>query len=469
MSNDTSKMFGEEKIGKLLFKFSIPIILSMLISELYSMVDTMFVGNEVGANGIAALALVFPIQRIIIALSMMIALGTSTAFSRANGSNDKEKAKDIVNNGFSLAIVVMITLTTLVYTFRKQILVFLGASDKILPYANEYLSVIIFGSLFLSLTIFISNIILALGNNKVAIISNSIGAITNIIIDYILVIKFSMGVRGAAIATAVSQMVGFSYAYYRYVRIKKDFGLKSGFSLKKSVIVPILLVGVSAFIVEAEDGIVMATLNNLLLRAVGDEGIVVLGVITKVYMFLFVTMFGISSAMQPIVAYNVGARNYERVKEIMKKTIFYAFLATGALWAFTLFFAPQLISLFVEDQNILDKSVQAFRIMVSLFPLISVYYVSIFYYQALGKARASVMVSIFRQIIVMIPVAVILMKVFNLGAMGAWLAYPISDILAATVSCILVKREFKELDVKMEKVKKEKQKEKSYKKELIFN
>ena len=161
--------------------------------------------------------------------------------------------------------------------------------------------------------------------------------------------------------------------------------------------------------------------------------------------------------------------NIEIDSVMEKKTIFYAFLATGALWAFTLFFAPQLISLFVEDQNILDKSVQAFRIMVSLFPLISVYYVSIFYYQALGKARASVMVSIFRQIIVMIPVAVILMKVFNLGAMGAWLAYPISDILAATVSSILVKREFKELDVKMEKVKKEKQKEKSYKKELIFN
>lgn len=143
-----SKMFGEEKIGKLLFKFSIPIILSMLISELYSMVDTLFVGNEVDSNGIGALALVYPVQRIIIALSMMIALGTSTAFSRSNGQKNLENSREIVNNGISLAISTMFTLTIVVFLLREKILITLGASPKILPYAMEYLSIIIFGSTF---------------------------------------------------------------------------------------------------------------------------------------------------------------------------------------------------------------------------------------------------------------------------------------------------------------------------------
>lgn len=458
---DSSKMFGEEKIGKLLFKFSIPIILSMLISELYSMVDTMFVGNYVNENGIGALVLVFPIQRFIIALSMMFALGTSTAFSRANGSEDSNKAKEIVINGFSLTITTMITITTLVYLFKEQILVFLGASDLLLPYALDYLGIIIFGSVFLSSTLFISNIILALGNNKVAIIANSIGAITNIIIDYILVVKVGMGVKGAAYATAFSQFVGFLFAYYNFRKVKKEYNIKTKFTLKPSILIPIVLVGVSAFIVEAEDGIVIAVLNNLLQEAAGDEGIVVLGVITKVYMFLFVNMFGIASAMQPIASYNIGARNYKRVKETVKKAILFAFLTSGILWAGTMIFAKQIISLFVVDKHIIKSSVTAFRIMVSVFPIISVYYVSIFYYQALGKARASVMVSIFRQIIIMIPIALFLVKVMGLGAMGAWLSYPVSDILAAIFSGYLMKKEADAIDEKI--------KEKKYSKELSFN
>ncbi len=448
-----SKMFGEEKIGKLLFKFSIPIILSMLISELYSMVDTLFVGNEVGSNGIGALALVYPVQRIIIALSMMIALGTSTAFSRSNGQKNLENSREIVNNGLSLAISTMFTLTIVVFLLREKILITLGASPKILPYAMEYLSIIIFGSTFLSLTIFISNIIISLGNNKISIASNSIGAITNVILDYILVVHVKMGVKGAAIATTVSQIVGFLYAYYNYVKIKREYGIPSGFKLQKKIIVPILLVGISSFIVESEEGIVMAVLNNLLLNTVGDRGIIVLGVITRIYMFLFINMFGIASAMQPIAAYNIGAKNYERLKEIMQKTTLSALLTSGVLWGFTMIFAPQLISLFVKDIDIIRESVKAFRIMVAVFPIISIYYVSIFYYQAMGKARYSILVSVLRQLIIMMPMAVVLVKVFNLGAMGVWLAYPISDIIVSITSYILIKDEGTELNTRIEKQK----------------
>lgn len=447
----SNKLFGEEKIGKLLLKFSVPIIISFLVSELYNMVDTLFVGRNVGGHGIGALVLVFPIQRIIIALSVMIAVGASTAFSRANGQNNMEQSRKIVNNGFSLSYLLMISITAIIYMFSEKILLGLGASHQTLPYANTYLDIIIFGSTFLSLTTFISNIMISLGNNKVSIISTSIGAIINIILDYILVVEFKMGVKGAAIATTVSQVIGFIYAYYNYSKVKKEFKISSGFELDKKVIMPIILVGLSAFVIEAEDGILMAVLNHLLLNTVGDSGIVVLGVISKVYMFLFITMFGIASAMQPIAAFNVGAKNYKRLKSVMQKTSIYAFITSAIMWVFAMLFTPQLISIFVKEPEIINESVKAFRIMVSVLPVVSIYYVSIFYFQAMGKAKTSILMSILKQLIIMLPISIILVKVFNLGATGVWLSYPISDILASLASYMLVREEAYNLNIKVEK------------------
>lgn len=456
---EDNNLFGREKIGKLLVRFSIPIIISLLVSELYNMVDTLFVGRYVSEKGIGALVLVFPIQRIIIALSMMIGIGTSTAFSRALGAKEDEKSKKIVRNGFTLAIVIMLTLTGLVYFKAEPILRGLGASDSILPYAMDYLSIIILGSTFLSLTIFTSNIMISTGNSRVSIASTSIGAVLNVIIDYVLVKELGFGVKGAAIATTLSQIAGFSYAYYNLRKLKKEHGIKTGLELNPKIFMPIVLVGISAFIIEAEDGILMGVLNKLLSAAVGDSAIIVLGVISKLYMFLFVTMFGIASAMQPIAAYNAGANNYARLKEVMRKTTVYATLSTAVLWAIGMVFTEPIVKLFVMDPEIVAESVIAFRIMIAVFPLISVYYVSIFYFQSIGKPRYSVSVSILRQLVIMMPLSIIMVKAFNMGAMGVWLSYPIADLISTGISFVLIRKESNKLTetIKKEKKKKEKQ------------
>ncbi|NLY45437.1 MAG: MATE family efflux transporter [Tissierella sp.] len=456
MGSKSSKLFKEEKIGKLLLRFSIPIIIAFLISELYNMVDTVFVGNYVGPLGIGALVLVFPIQRIIFAIGIMIAIGSSTTFSRELGRRNTENAIKVVNNGLSFSLGLMTILTFAVYLFKEKILLLMGASPDILPYAMEYLGGIIFGSVFLCLTIFISNIMISLGNNKLSIITNSIGAITNIVLNYILVVNFKMGVTGAAIATTVSQIIGFSYGFYKFIRVAKENNINLKLELDQRIIIPVITVGLSAFVVEAEDGILMAVLNNLLANTVGDSGIVVLGVISKLYMFLFITMFGIASAMQPIAAYNMGAKNYRRLKSLMKKTTLYAFLTSVVLWTFMMIFAPQLISIFVKEQTIIAESVKAFRIMISVFPIISVYYVSIYYFQAMGKAKTSLMVCLLRQIAIMIPLSIILVKGFNMGAMGVWLSYPIADILSSLLSYMLIRNEGMELGIIIEKQGREK-------------
>lgn len=445
------RLFGEEKIGKLLLRFSIPIIAAFLVSELYNMVDTIFIGRTVGGTGIGALVVVFPIQRIIIALSVMIAIGTSTALSRANGQKNLEEGSKAIKNGFTFATVLMITITGIVFIFSEKILRALGATGEILKYGKEYLTIIIFGSTFLSLTIFIAKIMISFGNSRVSITSTSIGAIFNIILDIILVVNFKMGVKGAAIATAVSQLIGFLYAYYCYSRIRKANNISKGFELDIKAIFPILLIGISAFIIEAEDGILMAVLNNLLGRTVGESGIIVFGVISKVYMFLFIAMFGIASAMQPIAAYNIGAKNYKRIKTVMEETRKYSFITSVIMWAIGIIFAPQLMSIFVRDKEVIYESARAFRIMISAFPMISIYYISIFYFQAQGEAKKSIMISLLRQLIIMMPLSIVLVKSFDLGAMGVWLAYPISDVLSCIVAYILIKKEGTRLNIKIKK------------------
>ncbi len=444
-----NKLFGEEKIGKLLLKFSIPIIISILVSELYNMVDTFFVGRTIGGSGIGALVMVFPIQRIIIALSIMIAIGTSTALSRANGKEDMETGSKALKNGFSISLLIMAAITVIVFIFSEQILRGLGASGDILKYADQYLRIIIFGSTFLSLTIFISKIMISFGNSRVSITSTSIGAIINVILDIILVVNLDMGIKGAAIATTSSQIIGFLYAYYAYNKIRKENNIPKGFEFDFKFIMPILLIGISAFIIEAEDGILMAVLNNLLASNVGENGIIVLGVISKVYMFLFITMFGIASAMQPIAAYNIGAKNYGRTKKVMKETRKYSFITSTIMWALGIVFAPQLMSIFVREADLIQESARTFRIMISAFPLISIYYVSIFYFQAQGQAKKSIMISFLRQLIIMIPLAIILVKSFNLGAMGVWISYPIADAISGLTSYVLVRREGKRLTIKV--------------------
>lgn len=454
----STKIFGEEKIGRLLFRFSIPIIFAYLISELYGIVDTIFVGREVGSTGIAALVLVFPIQRIIYAIASMISIGTSTAFARANGEKDFNESRDVLMSGFTLSYLIMLGIVVGVLLFREEILIFLGASEAILPLAKQYLSFIILGSVFLSMSLFISNIMYSVGNSKISVMSTSIGAMVNILINIILVSNLNMGVLGAGISTAISQMVGFIFAYYHYRGIKKKYRIGFGFKLDKKIIQSILLVGVSALIVDADDGFLMAVLNNLLGSTIGDAGIVVLGVVSKVYMFLFIGMIGVAVAMQPIAAYNIGAKNFKRLKEVMKKTTKYAFLTSLAIWAAMFIFAQDLIGIFVTDQEVISESVKAFRIMIAVFPLVSIYYVSIYYFQAMGKAKTSLLVSALRQIILMIPISIILVRGFNLGAMGVWLTYPISDFLASLASFMLIRNEGLELNLKLKKQQLEREK-----------
>lgn len=459
------KLFSKEKVEKALLKFAVPAMISLLVMELYNMVDTFFVGLVIGPKAIGALTIAFPVQRLMSSLGMMIAVGASTAVARSLGKKDYDNLKSVILNAINITIVIMVVLTLIISIFKKDMITgLLGASQSIYPYAEKYISIVVLGGLFQALTLVICYIMTSLGYTNITLKATSVGAILNVIIDYFLVMHLNFGVAGAAIATVVSQTVALVYAIYKLNKVKKKIGLnlKLNFELKLDILKPILAVGFSTFIIEISDAVVAVILNNILSIYGGDKALIIVGVTTKISMFLFITVIGISSAMQPIAAFNYGAKDLVRVKEVVVKTIVAVTGATLILWAVMLIFANPIIGLFLKDTSLLVETVKAFRIIISLFPTIGIYYVSIYYYQSMGKARTSLILSVYRQMIIFIPLLFILVGKFNI--MGAWIAYPISDLISAITGVIYVRVALKEKDKAIEAQEYEKErKEKAFK------
>ncbi|MEG1256583.1 MATE family efflux transporter [Clostridium sp.] len=434
-------IFSDNKPYRVLLKFAIPAIFSLLVAELYNMVDTVFVGRFIGPNAIGALTVAFPIQRFLIAISFLIAIGCSTYVSRFSGENEPKKVKKTIINAIVLTLIAQTIIPFVLFFFRGTILYKLGASEVTYGLTNDYVSIIFIGALFQGLTIVCSYIMTALGNSKIGLYANSIGAVLNIIIDYILVAHFPIGIAGAAIATVFSQFVGLLFVLYKFKDVVKHFEIK--FSLKHiisnmdiSILKGLVAVGFSTFVIEISDAVVAVVLNNLLIAEGGDAAIIIVGVITKISMFMFIAIIGISSAMQPIVAFNFGAGNYTRMKTTVKASIKTVTVISLAFGAVLMYFAPQMISLFLTDAKLLSEAVTALRICICFLPLVGFYYVGIYYYQAIGEAKKGFRLSLFRQLIVFIPLAVVFVNIF--GIVGAWIAYPVSDLISAVASFYLL-------------------------------
>jgi len=444
---ESNRMFGEEKIGKLLLKFSVPAIISLMVAEMYNMVDSMFLGQAIGANAIGALTIAFPIQRLFFAISMLIAIGAATSVSRSCGDKDFENLKIIIPNAIVLMFIIVSVIGTGIFIFQDKILISLGASKNTFPLAKEYISIILIGVLFQSFTIIASYIITSFGNTKIVLLSTSIGAICNIIMNYFLVNVLSFGVKGAAISTVISQIIAFIYVFIVFIQLK--MGLKFSFklNLNKAVSIGIICVGFSTFIIEISDAVVAAILNNLLFSYGGDLAIVTIGLTTRVSMFLFMTVMGISSAMQPIAAYNYGAGNYTRLKEVVRTSIIAVSVSSTLLWALFMVFSKQLIGLFINDVAITDQTTKAFRMVIAVFPCIGVYYLAISYCQAINRVKTSFKLSIFRQLIIFIPLVYSFVSGLGMGVAGAWLAYPVSDMISFITATIFINYTYISLEI----------------------
>lgn len=409
------------------------------------MVNMVFVGRYVGIYAIGGLTIAFPVQVLMISEGLLISIGSSTFAARYFGEKNIQKLKYIIINSLVLTLGLLLLTSFLIFLFKKPIIYVLGASSNTFVYADKYISIILIGGIFQSLSLVACYIMKALGNALINLYSYSLGTACNIIFCYILIVNFKLGVSGAGFAFVISQLVTFAYTMHKFRFVIKKLGmhfiLRYYKLLKMRYMKDIIETGFSTFIVEISDAVVGAFLNNLLMLKDGDNAVIIIGIITKISMFMFITIIGISLAMQPIIAYNYGSGNFKRMKRVLKITIKAVTITSLVLLIVFMTFSDKLIGFFVKDSELLKKAQLAFRICISLIPLTGIYYICIYYYQAVGKTKLSFFLSIYRQLVVFIPAAVILVELF--GTIGAWIAYPVSDLVSFITSLYFIRKAIK--------------------------
>lgn len=433
--------FRGDEIWKLLLKFAVPSIISLLIIELYNMVDMVFTGRYVGENAIAALTIDFPIQKFLVSAGMLVAVGASTIVAAELGSRNKLNLTKTIINAFILISVFLFCSIIIIYLFKNKILTALGASSIIFPLADKYISIALIGCIFQCISMVACYIMNSLGYTKITLKSNILGLCINVILDYVLVKMAGIGIQGAALATDISQLAALVYTFYKFKAVKLEFQIKF---LDMDILKKIMAIGFTSFVIEISDAVISVILNELLVAKGGDNAIIIIGIITKISMFIYVTIIGISAAMQPIVAYNYGAQNYKKMKDVLKLTVKVVVITSIISGSLLMLFAKSVISFFLKDPSMLNETVAAFRISISAYPVIGIYYVCIYYYQAVDEAVRAFMLTVYGNIIVFMVTLLLLVNCF--GIIGAWIAYPVSGIITFLTAVWYIRKEFKELD-----------------------
>lgn len=434
-------MLAEAPIGKLLLKLSVPATLAMIVNALYNIVDAIYIGQGVGFLGMAGLTVSFPIQMFILAVGQMVGIGGGALASISLGEGDSEKADNVAGNAYVLIVILGIAIMILGSLLLDPILKTFGASADVLPYARDYMSVIFMGAVFFSFSVVGNNIVRSEGNAMVAMISMMIGAGLNIVLDPIFIFAFDMGIRGAALATILSQFMSFVYLLVYMYSGKSIFAIKPH-HLRPHVryMKEILSLGFPAFSRQVGGSILAIFLNNAIVHYGGDIALSAYGAINRIISFLFMPMFGVLQGFQPIAGFNYGARRFDRVRESMKIAQITLIAMSSLGWAIAQLFPALIMRLFTPEPDVIEIGASALRIIISAIPFVSIQIMSASVYQALGKPKPALFLSLLRQFILFIPLMYIIPAVTGLGLTGLWLTFPTADVISTVVSIFMLSK-----------------------------
>ncbi len=441
------EMLRNEKIGPLLVKLSLPATIGMMVNALYNVVDTIFVGKGVDALAIGGLTVAFPIQMVVMALAMLIGIGAQSNISIAFGAGEIDEANRYAGNAYTLAFIVSLLFTIGGLVFIEPLLRLFGASSVLMPYAKDYMSVIFTGSIIFSLTMVNNNILRSEGNAKISMVIMIIGTGLNIALDPIFIFAFKMGIRGAALATVVSQYTAFAFAFFYMLRGNNAIRPKfAAYRLKMACVGNILKLGFPSFVRQVMGSVLAIFLNNSIVFLGGDIALSAFGVINRIMMFIFLPMFGVVQGVQPIIGFNYGAKSSDRVRQTVAIGIKFlvAYCAVALLIILTL--NGPLLKLFTNDVETIKIGAYAIKLMFMCIPLVGLQIIAATFFQSIGKAKPALFLSLLRQVILLLPLIIIMPRLFNLGLTGIWLAFPIADVVSSVISGFVLKREFKALD-----------------------
>ncbi len=440
---DRTKELGTKPIGSLLMQYAVPAIIAMTASSLYNMVDSIFIGQGVGAMAIAGLAITFPLMNLSAAFGAMVGVGTATMISVRLGQKNREEAQHFFGNSMTLNIIVGVLFMVGVLTFLDPILRFFGASEQTLPYAREYMEWILYGNVFTHLYFGLNAVLRSAGHPRTAMFATILTVLLNTALDPLFIYGFGLGIRGAAIATVISQCVSLCWQLWIFTRpTEVVYFRKDTWKLRPHIVGGILSIGLSPFLMNACSCLVVLLINKGMVEYGGDLAVGAYGIDNRVLFLFAMIVMGFNQGMQPIAGYNYGAQLHDRVKEVLYKTIGYATVVMTAGFVICELFAEVIVSAFTTDPELISIAAHGMRIDMALFPIIGFQMVTGNFFQSIGQAGKSIYMSLTRQLIFLVPALLILphlMPMIGLPPLdGIWYSLPVSDGLASLNAAILL-------------------------------
>lgn len=431
------RILGTESIGKLLLQYSIPAIIGMTITSLYNIIDSIFIGHGVGPMAISGLAITFPLMNLVVAFCVLISAGGSTISSIRLGQKDVKGATDVLGNTLMLCLINSIVFGGLAFLFLDPILVFFGASEATLPYARDFMQVILLGTPVTYTMIGLNNIMRATGYPKKAMLTSMVTVVANIIIAPIFIFHFHWGIRGAALATVVSQFIGMVWvvSHFRnknsYVHFERNF-----WKMQKRIIASIFSIGMSPFAMNVTACVIVILINNSLLTYGGDMAIGAYGIINRLLMLYVMIVMGLAMGMQPIVGYNYGAQKMDRVKHTLRLGMVVGGLITTSGFLICELFPHTVSAIFTDSDELINMAASGIRICTLAFPLVGIQIIITNFFQSIGKAKISIFLSLSRQLVYLLPGLLLLPATY--GVTGVWISMPISDSLAFITAVVIL-------------------------------
>lgn len=442
MKENNPHILGEAPIGKLLVEYSIPAIIGMTLTSLYNIIDSIFIGHGVGALAISGLAITFPLMNLLVAFCTLVGVGGATLSSIRLGQKDKKGAEDILGNVAILCVINAIFYGGLAFIFLEPILFFFGASEATLPYARDFMQVILLGSPISYVMIGLNNIMRATGYPKKAMLSSMLTVGCNIILAPIFIFVLNWGIRGAALATICSQFIGMLWVLYHFYSPKTYIRFqRHSMRLKQHIIANIFAIGMSPFVMNVCACCIVIFINNRLLNYGGDMAIGAFGILNRIQMLFVMIVMGITMGMQPITGYNYGAQHFDRVKRTLKLGITAGCIITTLGFIIGELFPGIFVGMFTDNHELTDEATLALRIGILSFPVVGAQIVITQFFQSIGKARISIFLSLSRQLLFLLPRLAFLPPFY--GVEGVWFSMPLSDALAFAVAALMLAYHYK--------------------------
>lgn len=437
--NQSTLELGTKPVGKLLLQYALPAIIAMTASSLYNMVDSIFIGQGVGALAIAGLALTFPFMNLGAAFGAAVGVGASTFISVKLGQKDYQLAQRILGNTVTLNLIIGVLFSVVSLVFLDPILYFFGASEQTLPYARDYMVVILLGNVFSHMYFGMNAVLRAAGKPRHAMYATMFTVVVNTMLDPLFIYVFDMGIRGAAFATILSQMMALTWQ----IRLFLDKGqllhlCRGTFRLRSDLVRNIIGIGLSPFSMNVCACIVVIFINKSLQKYGGDLAVGAYGIANRIGFIFVMVCMGVNQGMQPIAGYNYGARRYDRLMGVLKLAVFSATCVTTLGFVVAQFFPEQCVRLFTTDATLQRLAADGLRVMLAAFVIVGYQMVVTNFFQSIGKAKVSIFLSLSRQMIFLLPLVLVLPPIFGID--GVWWAMPASDTISAIVTLVIMAR-----------------------------